>query len=42
MSRLLTNPMFWMMIFVVSWLITITMLIVNGYGAPADGRGGAP
>jgi hypothetical protein len=30
MSRLLTNPRFWMMSFIVTWLVLVTVLIAMG------------
>jgi hypothetical protein len=33
MIRLLTRPMFWMLAFVLSWLVMITVLIAEGAGA---------
>jgi hypothetical protein len=33
MTRLLTNTMFWLMTFVLGWLVLITLLIAQGYGA---------
>jgi hypothetical protein len=32
-SRLLTNHWFWILAFVLSWLVMITVLIADGYGA---------
>ena len=35
MTRLLTNPRFWMLAFVLTWLVLITVLIAMGPAAPA-------
>jgi hypothetical protein len=32
-ARLLTNTLFWLMTFVLGWLVLITLLIAQGYGA---------
>jgi hypothetical protein len=34
MTRLLTNPRFWMLALILTWLVGITVLIANGAGAP--------
>lgn len=36
MSRLLTNPRFWMMTFVLLWLAVITVLIATGADLSPD------
>jgi hypothetical protein len=36
-TRLLTNHWFWILAFVLSWIVMITILIADGYGA-ATGR----
>jgi len=36
MSRLLTNPRFWMMTFVLTWLAVITVLIAMGADIAPD------
>lgn len=41
MTRMLTNPRFWMLALVLSWLVAITVLIANGAGA-APGDPGTP
>ena len=33
MTRLLTNHWFWIFAFVLCWIIMITVLIAEGYGA---------
>jgi hypothetical protein len=33
MTRLLTNHWFWILAFVVSWIVMITLLIADGYGS---------
>jgi hypothetical protein len=33
MSRLLTNTWFWLLTFVTGWIILVTLLIAQGYGA---------
>lgn len=34
MTRLITNPRFWMLAFVLSWLVLITVLIALGPAVP--------
>ena len=41
MTRLITNPRFWVLTFVLTWLALITVLIALGPAAP-DGGTGAP
>ena len=38
MTRLITNPRFWVLAFVLSWLVLITVLIALGPTLP-DGTG---
>ena len=33
MTRMLTNYWFWIFMFVVAWIVMITVLIADGYGA---------
>ena len=40
MSRLLTNPRFWMLAFVLTWLTVITVLIAMGPDIAPDTAGG--
>jgi hypothetical protein len=40
MSRLLANPRFWMMSFIVTWLVLITVLIAMGPDIAPDTAGG--
>jgi len=40
-TRLITNPRFWVLTFVLTWLALITVLIALGPAAP-DGGTGAP
>lgn len=40
MSRLLTNPRFWMMTFILTWLVVITVLIAMGPDIAPDTAGG--
>lgn len=35
MTRLLTNHWFWIFTFIVGWIVMITILIADGYGATA-------
>ena len=35
MTRLLTNHWFWILTFVLSWIVMITILIADGYGTAA-------
>ncbi|WP_291414029.1 hypothetical protein [Actinophytocola sp.] len=43
MPRLLTNPRFWILAFVLTWLVVITVLIALGPNVVPDGAGtGAP
>jgi hypothetical protein len=43
MTRLLTNPRFWMLALILTWLVGITILIANGAGAASGEAGtGAP
>ena len=39
MPRLLTNPRFWMLTFVLSWLAIVTVLIAMGPGVVPDTAG---
>ncbi len=41
MSRLITNPRFWMLAFVLTWLVMITVLIAEGPTAMPEGGTGA-
>jgi hypothetical protein len=34
-TRLLTNHWFWILAFVLSWIVAITILIADGYGLMA-------
>ena len=36
MSKLLTNPRFWMLTFVLTWLVVITVLIAMGPDVAPD------
>jgi hypothetical protein len=41
-TRLITNPRFWMLAFVLTWLVLITVLIALGPAIdPAGGTGAA-
>jgi hypothetical protein len=40
MPRLLLNPRFWMLAFVVGWLAVITVLIATGTDMTAPGTAG--
>jgi hypothetical protein len=40
-TRLVTNPRFWVLAFVLTWLVLITVLIALGQTVPA-GSAGAP
>jgi len=42
MTRLLTNPRFWMLAFVLVWLTVITVLIALGTGVAPNGAGAPP
>lgn len=33
MTRMLTSHLFWLLTFVLCWLVLITLLIADGYGA---------
>jgi hypothetical protein len=33
MTRILTSQWFWLLTFVLGWLVVITVLIADGYGA---------
>jgi len=35
MTRMLTNHWFWILTFVLAWIVMITILIADGYGAAA-------
>ena len=39
MSKLLTNPRFWMLSFVLTWLVVITVLIAMGPDIAPDTAG---
>lgn len=39
MTRLITNPRFWVLAFVLTWLALITVLIALGPAAPGGGTG---
>ena len=39
MTRLITNPRFWVLTFVLTWLALITVLIALGPTAPGGGTG---
>ncbi len=41
MTRLVTNPRFWVLAFVLTWLVLITVLIALDPAAPAGGTGAA-
>ena len=41
MTRLITNPRFWVLAFVLSWLVLVTVLIALGPAIPADTGTGA-
>jgi hypothetical protein len=40
MPRLLTNPRFWMLTFVVTWLVVITLLVAVGPEMASGAAGG--
>ena len=37
MTRLVTNPRFWVLAFVLTWLVLITVLIALGPSTPVGG-----
>ena len=39
MSKLLTNPRFWMLSFVLTWLVVVTVLIAMGPAIAPDTAG---
>ena len=39
MTRLLTNPRFWVLAFVLTWLTVVTVLIAMGQAADPNGAG---
>ncbi|GAB1516415.1 hypothetical protein [Actinophytocola sp. KF-1] len=39
MSKLLTNPRFWMVTFVLTWLVVVTVLIAMGPDVAPDTAG---
>ncbi|WP_269844647.1 hypothetical protein [Actinophytocola xanthii] len=41
MTRLLTNPRFWVLAFVLTWLVLITVLIAVGPAVDPNGVGPA-
>ena len=40
MSKLLTNPRFWVLTFVLTWLVVVTVLIAMGPDVAPDTAGG--
>jgi hypothetical protein len=41
-TRLLTNPRFWVLAFVLTWLVVVTVLIALGATPGPDGAGATP
>jgi hypothetical protein len=41
MTRLLANPLFWLLAFVLTWLVVITLLIAVGPNIAPDSAGPA-